>query len=86
MRKTANFTENQLAAVNISTKVVLKVNGEKQIWEIVNVGKADIKNGKISCEAPLIKCILGKREGETVKCNIMDEEFTIIIEKILPLQ
>lgn len=86
MRKTANFTENQSAAVNISTKVVLKVNDEKQIWEIVNAGKADIENGKISCEAPLIKCILGKREGETVKCNIMDEEFTIIIEEILPLQ
>jgi transcription elongation GreA/GreB family factor len=80
-----NKIKNKPLSLNIGTKVVLKVNGEKQIWEIVNVGKADIENGKISCEAQLIKCILGKREGETVKCNIMDEDVTIIIEKILPL-
>jgi transcription elongation GreA/GreB family factor len=85
MREISNLIKNQFLNVNLGTKVVLKVNDEKQIWEIVNVGDTDIENGKISCEAPLIKCILGKREGETVKCRIMEEEVTIIIEKILPL-
>lgn len=85
MEKVDKITKNHSLAVGIGTKVFLEVNGEPQVWEIVNVGEADVAKGKISREAPLVKCILGAKEGEMVKCEIMDKEITVIIKEILRL-
>lgn len=53
--------------VGIGTKVTLKYNGNKHIFEIVGDWEADPVNKKISHESPLGKALCGKKVGERVK-------------------
>lgn len=82
MPKTENVVRKNSLLVAVGTKVLIEVNGEPQSWEIVEVGKSDIPKGKISYAAPLSQCILGSKEGDVIKCKIMDDNVTIVIEKI----
>lgn len=50
--------------VGIGTKVTVKVNGDRHVYEIVGEWEADPVNKKISPESPLGKALLGKRIGE----------------------
>jgi transcription elongation factor GreA len=53
--------------VGIGTKVTLKYNGSRHVFEIVGDWEADPANKKISHESPLGKALVGKRVGEKVK-------------------
>lgn len=53
--------------VAIGTKVTLKYNGNKHVFEIVGDWEADPVNKKISHESPLGKSLCGKKIGEKVK-------------------
>lgn len=75
--------KNNPATISIGTKVLIDVNGELQVWEIVNSGKSDIQKGRISYDAPLIQCILGRKEGEVVNCRIIDQDVVIAIKRII---
>ncbi len=75
-------TQNQTLAVAVGTKVLIEVNGELQSWEIVNPGESDIQDGKVSCNAPIIRCILGKKEGDKVNAQIADRNVIIVVKKI----
>lgn len=50
--------------VGIGTKITVKFNGEKHIFEMVGEWEADPVNKKISPESPLGKALLGKKVGE----------------------
>lgn len=82
MGKTVNFTESQPPIVSIGAKVLIDVQGELQTWEIVNPGESDIPNGKISCQAPLIQCILGAKIGDKVKVKLLYKDITVVIKDI----
>ncbi len=82
MEKTCNSIKNQSLAVDIDRKIEIEVNGEPQIWEIVDFGKSDIPNGKISSSAPLVQCILGAKKGDSIKSKIMNKEIKILVKNI----
>ena len=50
--------------VDIGTKVTVKVNGQKHIFDIVGEWEADPVNKKISPNSPLGAALVGKKVGE----------------------
>lgn len=50
--------------VSVGTRVTVKVNGEKHIYEMVGEWEADPVNKKISPESPLGQALTGKKVGE----------------------
>jgi transcription elongation factor GreA len=53
-------------AIQMGSKVRLKINGDEQAFGIVGSNEADPLNGKISNESPLGKVLMGKNAGEKV--------------------
>ncbi|OGM07731.1 transcription elongation factor GreA [Candidatus Woesebacteria bacterium RIFCSPHIGHO2_12_FULL_42_9] len=53
--------------VSLGTKVTLKVNGDKHVFEIVGEWEADPVNKKISHESPLGRALVGKKIGDKVE-------------------
>lgn len=52
------------SAVDVGTKVTVKFNGVKHIYEVVGEWEADPMNKRISPESPLGKALYGKKVGE----------------------
>lgn len=52
--------------VDFGTKVTLRVNGAKSVFEIVGEWEADPVNKKISHSSPLGQALLGKKIGDKV--------------------
>lgn len=50
--------------VSVGTKVTVKVNGERHVYEMVGEWEADPVNKKISPESPLGHALVGKKIGE----------------------
>ena len=59
--KTAN------GGVGVGTKVTVKVNGTKTVFDIVGEWEADPMNKKISHESPLGMALVGKKAGDQVE-------------------
>ncbi len=57
----------KISGVAVGTKVTVKINGDKHIFEIVGEWEADPVNKKISHESPLGKALVGKKVGEKVE-------------------
>ena len=53
--------------VGVGTKVTVKVNGVKTVFDIVGEWEADPVNKKISHESPLGMALTGKKVGEKVE-------------------
>jgi transcription elongation factor GreA len=53
--------------VGVGTKVTVKANGNKIIFDIVGEWEADPVNKKISHESPLGQALVGKKIGEKVE-------------------
>ncbi len=53
--------------VEVGTKVTVKVNGDKHVFEIVGEWEADPINKKISPESPLGQALFGKKVGEKIE-------------------
>ena len=66
--KKANVASaEKTGGVDVGTKVTVKVNGNKTIFNIVGEWEADPVNKKISHESPLGKALFGKRIGDSVE-------------------
>lgn len=50
--------------IGVGTKVTVKFDGEKNVFEMVGEWEADPVNRKISPESPLGKALFGKKVGE----------------------
>lgn len=50
--------------VSVGTKITVRVNGEKYVYEMVGEWEADPVNKKISPESPLGQALVGKKIGE----------------------
>jgi transcription elongation factor GreA len=55
--------------ISLGTKVTLKVDGSKYVYEIVGDWEADPDNKKISHTSPLGQALVGKRVGEKVEVD-----------------
>lgn len=53
--------------VGVGTKVTVRVNGDKHVFDIVGEWEADPINKKISPESPLGQALCGKKVGEKVE-------------------
>ena len=53
--------------VEVGTKVLVKVDGHKQMYYIVGDWEADPKEKKISHTSPLGKALVGKKVGEKIE-------------------
>ena len=53
--------------IGVGTKVTVKVNGAKTVFNIVGEWEADPVNKKISHESPLGMALVGKKVGEKVE-------------------
>lgn len=56
--------------VAVGTKVTVKVNGEKHVYDMVGEWEADPVNKKISPESPLGQALVGKKVGEKPKLKL----------------
>ena len=59
--------KNGNTGVGVGTKVTVKVNGKKVIFDIVGEWEADPINKKISHQSPLGLALVGKNVGEKVQ-------------------
>lgn len=55
--------------IGVGTKITVKVNGNKIIFQMVGEWEADPINKKISPESPLGQALVGKKVGEKVEVN-----------------
>lgn len=55
---------NGKGGVDIGTKVTVRVNGQKHVFDIVGEWEADPVNKKISPNSPLGAALVGKKVGE----------------------
>lgn len=60
-------TKNVNHIVKLGSRVVLKVNGKSQAFELVGEWEANPLEQKISHTSPLGKALLGKKKGENVE-------------------
>lgn len=72
------------SAVQILTKVKIRnvKNGAVMAYSIVPESEADLKSGKISCNTPIAKGLLGKKKGETAEISIPSGKITFEILEI----
>jgi len=68
--------------VQISSKVIIELDGEKQEIIIVSTSQADPLKGKISCESPIGKALMGKEAESKIKVNIEGDKIDCKILKI----
>lgn len=60
-------TNAKNSGVGVGTKVTVKINGSKVVFDIVGEWEADPVNKKISHESPLGLALSGKRVGDKVE-------------------
>lgn len=60
-------TQDSNGGVSFGTKVTVKFNGDRNIFEIVGEWEADPVNKKISHTSPLGKALIGKKIGDKVE-------------------
>ncbi len=53
--------------IDVGTKITVKFNGAKHVYEMVGEWEADPINKRISPESPLGKALYGKKVGETAE-------------------
>lgn len=72
------------STVQILTKVRLKntKNNAEMVYTIVPESEADLKAGKISCNTPIAKGLLGRKTGETAEISIPSGKITFQILEI----
>jgi len=68
--------------IQVGSKVLLSLNGEKENAELVGPGQADPLKGKISSESPLGKSILNKTVGDEMKVELANNTVNCKILKI----
>ena len=60
--------------IKIGSKVKVKRGSEKENYVVVYPYEARVENGKISCNCPLGKALLGRSGGDEVEIRISPHE------------
>ena len=66
--------------VCVGVKVTLNYDGEKEIFSILPVSESNFEKGIVSCNAPIVEHIIGRKKGDVVMFNEITVEI-IEIEK-----
>ena len=69
-------------SVILGSRVTVKVNGQKHIFNVVGEWEADPINKKISHSSPLGKALLGKKSGDKVEVEAPAGKLTYTVVKI----
>ncbi len=66
--------------VQIGSQLEVEIDGKKKKIEIVGGAEADPVSGKVSCDSPMGKVLLGKKSGDTcvVKTPAGEKKFKIL--------
>jgi transcription elongation factor GreA len=66
--------------VQMGSKVVVKFNGDEQVFDIVGSNEADPLSWKISNESPIGKALMNKKAGDKVKIQTPsgEKEYKIV--------
>jgi len=73
---------NNKGAVDVGTRVTLKVNGGEHVYEIVGDWEADPAEKKISHTSPLGQALVGQKKGNKVQVEAPAGKLTYEILKI----
>jgi len=68
--------------VDISSTVVIKIDGEEETYTIVGATESDPLSGKISSESPIAQALLGHEVGDKVEFPTPDGKGECQIMKI----
>ena len=81
----ANVVEDKQGRdfVQIGSQLEIEIDGQKKKIEIVDGSDADPIAGKMSCESPMGKTLLGKKPGEVCNMKIPSGEKKIKILNIV---
>lgn len=66
--------------VCVGVKVTLNYDGEEEIFSILPVSESSFEKGIVSCNAPIVEHIIGRKKGDVVMFNGITVEI-IEIEK-----
>lgn len=66
--------------VCVGVKVTLNYDGEEEIFSILPVSESNFEKGIVSCNAPIVEHIIGRKKGDIVMFNGITVEI-IEIEK-----
>lgn len=81
IEETEEYKNWDATTVNRKCRLHLLFDGELESYDVLGSNESDWENGILSCEAPLIKELLGRKKGETVQFNGVDVHI-LKIEKI----
>ena len=68
--------------VEINCTVEIEMDGEKQTYEMVAPGSADILKNKMSYQSPLGQLLMGKKKGEEFEYEVRGRKMRVKIIKI----
>jgi transcription elongation factor GreA len=77
-----NQTKGKQKQIQLGCKVMIKVDGKKQTYEVVGEWEADPLKQKISHTSPLGKALIGKKAGEKIEIEAPAGKVTYLILKI----
>lgn len=69
-------------AIQLGSKVTVKVNGKQELFELVGEWEADPHEKKISHESPLGQALIGKKVGETIEVEAPAGKISYTISEI----
>lgn len=75
-------TAKKTSGIQLGSRVTLKVNGKKELFELVGEWEADPHEKKISHESPLGQALMGKRVGEKVEVEAPAGKISYTISEI----
>lgn len=82
LKKVKIIKKTHDGAVGLGSKVILKIDGGEEEYQIVGSREANPSERKISDESPIGQALLGKKVGETVEVEAPDGKINYKIKVI----
>lgn len=84
LKRAEIIDENHVSksAIQLGSKVKVKVNGKEELFELVGEWEADPHEKKISHESPLGQALMGKKVGEKVEVEAPAGKIAYLIADI----
>ena len=76
------FENNGRVIFGSTIEIINMGNDEKVTYQLVRDDEADLKNGKISINSPIIRALIGKLEGDIVEIKIPGGTVSYEINKV----
>lgn len=77
-----NPSDQPINEVRFGAKVQLEINGKKQLFQLVGVDEANVKEQKIAFTSPIAKAIIGKHVNETATMQLGTQKKSLKVLRI----